>query len=352
MYFSAAHCMNPKSYTAVFEKVKPKDIRAMPGAYNLSDPFEVERMSLSPLKIIIHEEWNPLVLSYDADLAMLVLEKELHFTRYIQQICLWTSENPTLQQEGVSVGWGRGDDESIFESIPKEVTTPIHLNEVCFLKKSKLAEISSLRTFCGGSGDGTGVCHGDSGNGLFVKVSNIFYLKGIVSSSLLTQYSCDVSNYAVYNNIDKYQHWIHEKMGAKLSTGNHLGSIAKNNCFLPNASGNCRGRQLRYYYDKGVGICKQFYYTGCTGNGNNFNTFDECESICGNAVDLCTLPPIYGRCNKPVSKWFYDRKSEKCKKFIFTGCEGNKNNFHDKKSCKQACKLKEVVSTIKKLLNV
>lgn len=100
---------------------------------------------------------------------------------------------------------------------------------MCFLKNPKLAEISSLRTFCAG-GDGTaGPCHGDSGyrrfrlflvsgltfsclflgGGFYVKANPFWTLRGIVSSSLLTEYvSCDVGSYAIYTRVVDFIGWI------------------------------------------------------------------------------------------------------------------------------------------------
>lgn len=50
---------------------------------------------------------------------------------------------------------------------------------------------------------------GDSGSGLFVKLGSIYYLKGIVSSSLFDEHGdCDVKNYAVFTHIPLYLKWI------------------------------------------------------------------------------------------------------------------------------------------------
>jgi secreted trypsin-like serine protease len=57
------------------------------------------------------------------------------------------------------------------------------------------------------------VCAGDSGGGILVKVSNVYYLRGIVSSSLLTNdYECDVDSYSVFTNVLKFTNWIKSKI--------------------------------------------------------------------------------------------------------------------------------------------
>lgn len=36
----------------------------------------------------------------------------------------------------------------------------------------------------------------------------------------------------------------------------------------------------RYYFDTESNQCKKFIYGGCGGNGNNFNSEEECENKC------------------------------------------------------------------------
>lgn len=47
-------------------------------------------------------------------------------------------------------------------------------------------------------------------------------------------------------------------------------------------AGPCTGRKIQWFYDKD-GVCKQFYFGGCRGNGNRFNTKKECEVRCASS---------------------------------------------------------------------
>lgn len=114
----------------------------------------------------------------------------------------------------------------------------------------------------------------------------------------------------------------------------------KDHCLLPYESGRCEERHRRYYYDRSYGICTQFLYTGCDGNENNFETLEECEELCSDAVDLCDLSPLAGRCDENVTKWYFDSYSQSCHQFDYTGCDGNPNNFDDERSCLYACQHK------------
>lgn len=205
----AAHCINPKSGTTGIVKLKPSDILALLGAHNLSNPNEPGKTSAIVSKIDIHDDWNPLAQKYDADIAMLTLEHQIQFTRFIKPICLWELETEPESTTGVVAGWGKSNTNSNHEEIPKQLQMPFHKNEHCFLDHSVLVDISSPRTFCGGSGDGTGVCNGDSGGGFLVLHQKRLYLKGIVSSSV-TSFAgmCDVTKYAIFTNVFEYKNWI------------------------------------------------------------------------------------------------------------------------------------------------
>lgn len=58
------------------------------------------------------------------------------------------------------------------------------------------------------------MCNGDSGGGFYIKVNKVYYLRGIVSSSLIKDGGCDVSKYAVYTNVLKFRGWIKNIVGA------------------------------------------------------------------------------------------------------------------------------------------
>lgn len=115
----------------------------------------------------------------------------------------------------------------------------------------------------------------------------------------------------------------------------------RDHCLLSTAQGGCEERLRRYYYDKTYGICTQFLYTGCDGNENNFETLEECESLCDDAVELCDLAPLAGSCEQNLTKWYFDSYTRRCHEFEYTGCYGNKNNFDDQRSCEHACHHKQ-----------
>ena len=53
-------------------------------------------------------------------------------------------------------------------------------------------------------------------------------------------------------------------------------------CGLPPESGSCYAHFTNWHYNAKKKKCVEFVYGGCGGNGNNFETFERCQSSCGN----------------------------------------------------------------------
>ncbi|KAI9586506.1 hypothetical protein GQX74_002353 [Glossina fuscipes] len=54
----------------------------------------------------------------------------------------------------------------------------------------------------------------------------------------------------------------------------------KSDCSLPKEIGPCRASYLKFYYNSGTKACNEFFYGGCQGNANRFDTKEECENLC------------------------------------------------------------------------
>lgn len=283
--------MIPKSGEADFDELLPRNVVVLLGAHNIDRKIETGRSSLSPSRIVVHDEWNHKTERYDSDIAMLILENEVTPSKFVNPICLWRSPSHLAAKIGTVAGWGQSADKSkYYEPVPTMLKVPIHTNEDCYLKNPLLAKLSSKRTFCAGSGNGTGVCLGDSGHGLFVRLANVFYLKGIVSSSMIDDGTCDVYNYAIYTNVNMYSRWISNLLNENNSSSKRPTTTTitpkENVCTQPEDSGKCYSYIPQFTYDASRGFCKPFFYGGCNGNGNRFETHYECELACMNRTQL------------------------------------------------------------------
>ncbi len=52
---------------------------------------------------------------------------------------------------------------------------------------------------------------------------------------------------------------------------------------------------------------------------------------------VCRLPKDPGGCRAAIPKWFYDVETKSCETFNFGGCEGNGNNFETEQECQDKC---------------
>lgn len=131
------------------------------GAHNLSNIHQSGTFSQSPWKIIIHNDWNPEVINFDADIALLLNEEEIPTTRLIKPICLWTFTSTPAANEGTLAGWGLASNNADRHSpIPKQIKVPIHKNDDCLYDNPLLARLKTKRTLCAGARNGIGPCLG------------------------------------------------------------------------------------------------------------------------------------------------------------------------------------------------
>ncbi|XP_059099319.1 uncharacterized protein LOC131893336 [Tigriopus californicus] len=150
-------------------------------------------------------------------------------------------------------------------------------------------------------------------------------------------------------------------------------TIRKSKCNLPLHKGACHATLRRFFFDSDEGRCKLFIFGGCQGNANNFETMEECIEDCSGpnfmngektsgsniiistttleptskptslsgsnfqTTNVCELTKSFGTCLTVSFRYFYDFATNTCKRFRYSGCGGNGNNFLSAADCVRTC---------------
>ncbi|XP_015274868.1 PREDICTED: tissue factor pathway inhibitor [Gekko japonicus] len=123
-------------------------------------------------------------------------------------------------------------------------------------------------------------------------------------------------------------------------------------CAMKADAGPCKAIHSRYHFNIQTHQCELFDYGGCEGNENNFLTLEECQTMCivpdlpgkkkrarfkKEKPSFCLLENDPGICRGMISRYFYNKDSQQCEKFMYGGCLGNQNNFESLRECQDIC---------------
>lgn len=127
-------------------------------------------------------------------------------------------------------------------------------------------------------------------------------------------------------------------------------------CLEPKEPGQCTDYSERWYYDAEDRRCHRFYFSGCGGNRNNYQSLEECSTRCERPreppvssttettisvghfhSEFCFKAFDSGPCQHNQIRWYYDRRDGGCKEFIYGGCNGNENRFESQQQCETNC---------------
>lgn len=99
---TAAQCIHDKDEDPIFVN----EMQIILGKHNLSDVQEKGTQTLSPKQFFLHDDWEETGDSWDADIAVIVLERDAHLTETVFPVCLWrTGMTVVGKNDGIVVGW-------------------------------------------------------------------------------------------------------------------------------------------------------------------------------------------------------------------------------------------------------
>ncbi|XP_077011655.1 collagen alpha-3(VI) chain [Tamandua tetradactyla] len=70
---------------------------------------------------------------------------------------------------------------------------------------------------------------------------------------------------------------------------------------------------------------------------STINLVVNSEPLAGPITDICKLSKEQGTCRDFVLKWYHDREMKSCIRFWYGGCGGNKNRFNSQEDCERVC---------------
>ncbi|CAG0882583.1 unnamed protein product [Darwinula stevensoni] len=199
---TAAHCYSSTS--------KLEDFAVTVGEYDMSTTSEgTDQKTFGLQSVKNHESWVATKPENGYDISLFKLNGDITFGKYIQPICIPSSDSEsTLRASTKTVyGWGyRSNSDSTPATILQKLNVNLTSESIC--KSSGKINGPNGSMLCS-VGDGVGgICSGDSGGPLATKDDKgFFYSFGIVSYN--TQIDCGIEGYPdVYTRVSYFLNWI------------------------------------------------------------------------------------------------------------------------------------------------
>ncbi|EDS44459.1 coagulation factor X [Culex quinquefasciatus] len=228
---TAAHCVTaPNGYQMV-----PEALSVRLGVYELlamtrnGQEHRVER-------VYRHEDY--VASSYRQDVAVLMLQTVVEFTRFVQPVCLWNVEEfgAGLDLVGTVSGWGLTEYDVLANSL-KSARLPMVSYLDCLEKdRDVFAPVLFDGMFCAGLDNGEVAVSKRLGGGAFVvNINGTWIARGIISFTGLRESTvtlCNPKSYAGFVNLPRYVEWIEKVANANrfvpIESSTDNGNVTKN----------------------------------------------------------------------------------------------------------------------------
>nr|XP_029718136.1 transmembrane protease serine 9-like [Aedes albopictus] len=166
------------------------------------------------LEIFVHPKFEK--DSNKHDIAVLSLKTAVRFSDFVLPICVRVprsdkSIRDIIGQQGRAVGWGLTENDETSTNLKLAILPIVDHAECLATDPDLFGPLIYPGMFCAGFRNGTSVCNGDSGGGMYINEGNRWFLRGITSFSGTREdgsNKCDVKNYAGFMNVQYYASWV------------------------------------------------------------------------------------------------------------------------------------------------
>ncbi|XP_053664670.1 CLIP domain-containing serine protease B15-like [Anopheles marshallii] len=152
--------------------------------------------------------------TFDDDIAILKMQTQFTYNDYVQPICIRSVPQDIGQLVGAFgtvVGWGWTENNSTSAEL-RQANIPVASAEDCLASDRNLfSQVLTTKVYCAGSRNGTSSCNGDSGGGMFFRMSGYWFMRGITSFSSVNDNQSGICNsygYVGYTDVAKYLDWM------------------------------------------------------------------------------------------------------------------------------------------------
>lgn len=181
---TAATCFYNNNNNKSSHRFLLRDILIVFGGHDLNKKFEVGRFITNPTKIHTHSTYSD---GHGGDLAVLEFDEEVPYGRFIQPICLWDASTSPTATSGWIIEYDRTN------LLPR-------------LYQISMSQCShqSKAVVCGKVIESCDNCQLNRGNGLFMKIGNAYFLRGITLSSQQDDHGINIT----FIDVLRYKEWI------------------------------------------------------------------------------------------------------------------------------------------------
>ncbi|XP_058837488.1 chymotrypsinogen A-like [Topomyia yanbarensis] len=215
---TAAHCVTDSATGLV---VSPATLYVQLGKFKLnllSDTVQEHAVQ----QVVVHNDFQLATSKYD--IAILKLATQAKYTDYVQPICVFPQPVVNYNDgsnRGVSVGWGYTEFDTLSDAL-RGTTMPLVGHTKCLESNPDLFDRTIYDgMFCAGHRNGTNVCNGDSGGGMYFNHNNVWHLIGIVSFTSAREVDtnlCSTKDYTGFTKVSAFEDFIVSTCGLQATT--------------------------------------------------------------------------------------------------------------------------------------